>query len=157
MGALPGWYPDPAGTPGKRYWDGSSWHSAIPAPAKPPGRVNWPLLITVGVGLVFVLVVGTAVVHHPSTSSTPSTPTLSPDELKDAQFAAMLIQDGVPFKDHEDAGVIGATVCVYLGQPGTSIASAIVGMTKWRPSLTSEQVGNAVADAVTVYCPEEKP
>ena len=154
MGALPGWYPNPSGA-GRRYWDGSAWHAAIPAGAKPPGRVNWPLLIPIGVGLLTVFIVVGMLVHgDPSPSSTP---TLSADELKDAQFAAMLIQDGVPFKDHEDAVTIGTTVCVYLGQQGTSIPNAIVGMMKWRPSLTSEQIGNAVADAVTVYCPEFRP
>ena len=52
----PGWYPDPSGKPGKLYWDGYTWRNAIPAP-QPPGRVNWPGLIAVGVGLVLVLIV----------------------------------------------------------------------------------------------------
>lgn len=38
MGALPGWYPDPSGTPGQRYFDGTSWTehrtAASPQPAK---------------------------------------------------------------------------------------------------------------------------
>jgi hypothetical protein len=69
----------------------------------------------------------------------------------------MLTQDGVPFKDHQDAMIIGTTVCAYLDQGGTSIADAIVGMMKWRPEFTADQVGNAVADAVKVYCPEQRP
>lgn len=26
-----GWYPDPAGGPGRKYWDGVAWHDAVPA------------------------------------------------------------------------------------------------------------------------------
>lgn len=36
---LPGWYPDPAGGEGQKYWDGRAWHADIPtaplAPAEP--------------------------------------------------------------------------------------------------------------------------
>ena len=28
----PGWYPDPSGAPGQRYWDGVAWTDARPAP-----------------------------------------------------------------------------------------------------------------------------
>jgi hypothetical protein len=27
----PGWYPHPGGKPGNLYWDGSQWHTGIPA------------------------------------------------------------------------------------------------------------------------------
>jgi hypothetical protein len=32
---LPGWYPDPSGTPGQRYWDGRQWthHAPLPQPS----------------------------------------------------------------------------------------------------------------------------
>ena len=37
----PGWYPDPAGTPGRyRYWDGQAWSETTttdPAATPPPG------------------------------------------------------------------------------------------------------------------------
>ncbi len=35
-GAPPGWYPDPAGGPGQRWWDGYSWTEATVLPAHPP-------------------------------------------------------------------------------------------------------------------------
>jgi hypothetical protein len=29
----PGWYPDPGGGPGQRYWDGQQWQAPPPVPA----------------------------------------------------------------------------------------------------------------------------
>jgi hypothetical protein len=41
---LPGWYPDPAGGPGQRYWDGREWISAAPPPGPtPPGTPPPPM------------------------------------------------------------------------------------------------------------------
>jgi hypothetical protein len=35
-GAPPGWYPDPAGGPGQRWWDGYAWSEAVVVPNQPP-------------------------------------------------------------------------------------------------------------------------
>ncbi len=35
-GAPPGWYPDPAGGPGQRWWDGYAWTEATVLPEQPP-------------------------------------------------------------------------------------------------------------------------
>jgi hypothetical protein len=35
-GAPPGWYPDPAGGPGQRWWDGYAWSEATVLPQHPP-------------------------------------------------------------------------------------------------------------------------
>ncbi len=35
-GAPPGWYPDPAGGPGRRWWDGYAWTEATVLPQLPP-------------------------------------------------------------------------------------------------------------------------
>ena len=43
-GAPPGWYPDPAGGPGQRWWDGYAWTETTvqPAPGYPPQQVGYP-------------------------------------------------------------------------------------------------------------------
>jgi hypothetical protein len=38
MGATPGWYPDPSGAPGKRYFDGAQWAEQRVAPHKSTGK-----------------------------------------------------------------------------------------------------------------------
>lgn len=48
----PGWYPDPAGTPGKSYWDGQRWGSP---PSKPPWSRN--KIIIGGIAAFAVLLV----------------------------------------------------------------------------------------------------
>jgi hypothetical protein len=35
-GAPPGWYPDPAGGPGQRWWDGYAWSESVVVPQQPP-------------------------------------------------------------------------------------------------------------------------
>lgn len=57
--AAPGWYPDPSGARGQRYWDGEAWHDAVPVhPGTPkskgaPGKV----ILAVVAGLLFVVVI----------------------------------------------------------------------------------------------------
>ena len=40
-GAPPGWYPDPAGGPGQRWWDGYAWTEATVLPDRPPPPPTW--------------------------------------------------------------------------------------------------------------------
>jgi hypothetical protein len=37
---LPGWYPDPSGVPGQRYWDGQKWGPKAPAQQQPQVVIN---------------------------------------------------------------------------------------------------------------------
>ena len=41
-GAPPGWYADPAGGPGQRWWDGYAWTEATALPAVPPPPPAYP-------------------------------------------------------------------------------------------------------------------
>jgi hypothetical protein len=40
-GAPPGWYPDPAGGPGQRWWDGYAWTEATVQSEVPPSPPGW--------------------------------------------------------------------------------------------------------------------
>jgi len=56
-----GWYLDPDGTGGQRYWNGESWteHRAPAAVEAPPGSAHW---CTIGVSVIFSKGL---LVHHP--------------------------------------------------------------------------------------------
>jgi hypothetical protein len=52
---VPGWYPDPSGAPGQRYFDGRQWTYPAPPPAPPPSIVinnhvgaRTPLVVSAG-------------------------------------------------------------------------------------------------------------
>jgi Domain of unknown function (DUF4328)/Protein of unknown function (DUF2510) len=40
-GAPPGWYEDPAGGPGQRWWDGYTWTESTVLPQQPPPPPSW--------------------------------------------------------------------------------------------------------------------
>jgi hypothetical protein len=41
-GPPPGWYPDPQGGPGRRWWDGAHWSDQVVVPMAPPARrASW--------------------------------------------------------------------------------------------------------------------
>lgn len=72
-----GWYPDPEGLPGMRYWDGAQWteHHAAP-PAESPGREVYlfndrvttakVIALLCAVGLLVVAIGGAATYKHVS-------------------------------------------------------------------------------------------
>lgn len=52
--STPGWYPDPSGAPGQRYWDGTGWTEAPPPPAQQAAskEKNIPGLIALILGII---------------------------------------------------------------------------------------------------------
>lgn len=78
----PGWYPNPSGAPGQRYWDGHKWTDVPPPPIVPPrARSNTsPLKVLAIIGaVVFALVGGcaacAALIGHDISSDLSSTTT----------------------------------------------------------------------------------
>lgn len=95
MAAEPGWYPDPLGGQGARYWDGAQWDGAIqpvaptgvqefPEPSPPTtekeSRRLWP--VWAGLGLAVAIAVGSAafVLMRPIGERPEAMPTLTPTE-----------------------------------------------------------------------------
>lgn len=84
--SAPGWYPDPAGGPGQRYFDGTQWTGARrPSEPPPPGRglgSGAKIAIGVAVALAALLVLGIVTSEapddtesaEPATTSAPATP-----------------------------------------------------------------------------------
>ena len=67
----PDWYPDPAGAPVQRYWDGVAW-TAAQQPVKRPPWIPW---IIAGVAVVLVLVfLLIAWINRPSRMGQPGQP-----------------------------------------------------------------------------------
>lgn len=68
----PGWYPDPSGTPGTRFWDGQAWTDQVqaaqpltgppaPAPEKKRGAMKTVCIVAAGMLLAgTVMIVGCA-------------------------------------------------------------------------------------------------
>ncbi|BBZ55029.1 hypothetical protein MPHO_20210 [Mycolicibacterium phocaicum] len=87
----PGWYPDPLGGQGARYWDGAQWEGAIqpgpptapqeypePPPTREQTRRQWPIWL--GLGLAVVIAIGSAVfvVTRPTGERTNAAPMITP-------------------------------------------------------------------------------
>jgi hypothetical protein len=51
--AAPGWYPDPSGGPGQRYFDGQQWTIAVPPPAAKSKAWLWIILVIIAVPVLF--------------------------------------------------------------------------------------------------------
>lgn len=95
MPSEPGWYPDPLGGQGARYWDGVQWDGAIqpgpptgptvaqefPEPPPPPApdssRRLWPLWALVAV-VVFAIGAAVFVLTRPAGESPKAAPTIAP-------------------------------------------------------------------------------
>lgn len=83
---------------------------------------------------------------------------LTPDEMAEAQFSAILIEKGVDFdaSDRDELILRGRTVCVYLSQPDTSLISATAELMDTYGY--SRRTAGAISYAATeVLCPEERP
>lgn len=65
--AAPGWYPDPSGGGGQRYWDGAAWHDAVPVrpgvptAGKPPRKVSTRALLIAAAVFVAIVVIGNVI------------------------------------------------------------------------------------------------
>lgn len=84
----PGWYPDPSGEPGTRYWDGKGWTAAQVAKPQRRKRLAWPwvllgvvLLLFGGCGALVVLGVSVSDNNHGGSTAAMG------QEVRDGKFA----------------------------------------------------------------------
>lgn len=95
----PGWYPDPSGAPGQRYWDGQTWSAAMAPPVGTPpakkssaGKVVLIVAASV-VGIGVLASIGSSGESPPTgssaeTSSSPRSATAQVgQEVRDGEFA----------------------------------------------------------------------
>lgn len=88
----PGWYPDPSGAPGQRYFNGRDWteHRAAaplpPPPPQPPKKSKLPIVLGVGAAvLVLLFIIGSISGGETSDTTAGTTSSASPGVLDDAQ------------------------------------------------------------------------
>lgn len=101
----PGWYPDPSGTPGQRYWDGAQWGPGMPQPKKSnAGKVA--LIVIASIVGVFILMFGGCAALFSSSmdsvsSSTKSTtaPTAKSEAAAETSTPAPPPPAGAPVRD----------------------------------------------------------
>jgi hypothetical protein len=170
---IPGWYPNPSGQPGQRYWDGYAWHDAVPArpgPVAPKPPTNWKALGIIA-GAVAALIVVASIIGGlqgggrdstapPGSLVIPSASlTLSGKELQDAEFMALLIKwanrDGYPVGDRDTLIAAGAAACASMDRGETLISASADLMHSF--GLPGKQAGAVGTAAVEVYCPEHTP
>lgn len=102
--AAPGWYPDPSGKPGMRFFDGYRWLDSAPPRAKSKHKV-WPWIA--GGTAVFVLLIGmigAAGSSDKRTATTAPVVTAEPasasvgSEVRDGKFSFVVTQVERPGK-----------------------------------------------------------
>lgn len=162
--AAPGWYPDPAGTGGRRYWDGYAWHDAVPArpgpipPQVPAQPTNWRALgIFLGMavaGLIAFAVIGRLTAPDGNTASLDRIVDVCQDavrqQLKDPESArftgwrAWEVRDGV----YSAAGAVNAKNS-FGGYAGDSLFSCDATVADGEISATAIDASDVIAPYLT--------
>lgn len=88
----PGWYPDPLGGQGARYWDGTKWDGAItpepeefPAPTPTPqkSRTLRPVWLVIGISASVIAIAATVfALTRPAYNAQNSAPSLTPSAIR---------------------------------------------------------------------------
>lgn len=159
----PGWYPDPSGDGGQRYWDGSSWGPTAPAPAaqatKAP-RPKWLIPAIIGGIILAIMIIelvsgGKKDVRPasapPSPSSTASPTRTVNDDLQDRVFFNQLA--GFPELLAANKGTmirLGRNVCVGFDERGKEGTLKVL----IESGFTLDQSLNIALAGATAYCPE---
>ena len=170
----PGWYPDPSGGAGQKYWDGYAWHTAVPKRPGPEAvkvkmKTNWvPLGIIIGLVLAVVVAVGIIGGRKTNESrSSTSTTSSRAETADDTAFLAKLDAMDIPYTSRHDATLKGRAVCLFLDvNENADFADAArevrdTGFLNSNSNLSDADATikalGFVGAATAVYCPQHKP
>ena len=177
-GAAPGWYPDPSGGRGQRYFDGKGWGASTPPPPRPKNNSLKVILgvvagsfILCGGCMSFIGAMGddrdgertsasSSASSPPPVAAPPTTTFAAPpapaDDPRDKVLFAELI--GNPwFDDVDNAQMIETAhlVCTEIDEKGGGIEGkgAVLGLLM-SSGFSMENATIFMAAAVKAYCPQ---
>jgi hypothetical protein len=149
--APPGWYPDPSGAKGKRYWDGNTWHDAIPANAK-LGGVNWPLAIIIG---VVVLGLGAACIAGKTMNKSVHRPIPPGASSEDIAFLSAMDSHGITNQKGPQAEINLAYDICNLLNGGMSLNGLAEHHSLTSGSdMSGDDMHYFIETATATYCPQ---
>jgi hypothetical protein len=174
--ATAGWYPDPSGAPGQRYFDGQRWTDAHRATAghRKITSVQLAALAILAIAFIGVCILGITSRSRPAAPAAPAAPTSTPTAADvdkkfladlDAQFddelnhGKSVFSDPMHYLTLSDTNIAtGHEICTYLGSHSDGDIDSVVehfrlSMPTAPPthSDTKEFVGIAVKDLCPQY------
>lgn len=177
----PGWYPDPAGGNGQRYWDGHDWGPV--APATPPAPVvtvqnrsrHGCLISLLAVFLLFggcatIAAIGGKSDHDSKTTSSSSstrsyaatptrtvTSTPKSGDGSDTVFIATLDMFDVPYRSKTGAIDKAKALCLWYSANNAFFEDGALQVLKENPGFTVADAGHFAGAATSAYCPRFGP
>ena len=141
----------PSGAKGKRYWDGDTWHDAIPPNAK-SGKVNWPLAIIMG---VLVLGLGAACIAGKTMNKSVHSPTPPGASSDDVAFLRAMDDHGITNAKGPQAEIDAAhEICGLLGQGYTVDGLAKHYSVTSESDMSDDDMHYFIETAAATYCPQ---
>jgi hypothetical protein len=156
--AVPGWYPDPGGSRGQRYWDGRQWTYAQqqrpPIAHRPGFGKGVKTALAVGVGVVVLILVVIIISNEPRRAGTSPTTAAA---LTDAEqrFLAAMDNPQTQMLHRENASdvvAVGHAMCDALSA-GATMNQAITQVRATYHLSYSEDVLTAATYAPEFLCP----
>ena len=158
MAATPGWYADPAGGGGKRYWDGQQWIAFTPTSSSADGNSRRVALMFIVLGILMaggcVAVATVAIIGNGSGVSGSGG---GPDRLyiNKLHVHGLFAATGVDEHDWETQ-VISAAHTVCDGLQVNPREDMVFVLERSSAHLTAHKANTIVNAAIDVYCPQYK-